>query len=126
MNNRVFFYKKDLMIIFIILITSILIYAFYFIHNKGNDTYLEVICNGNVEAQINFDGKTTTYIPKSCPNVTVEIDGKKARVKDSDCPDKICVNTGWIALPGQSAVCLPNRFSIVIKSKKQNEVDVAI
>jgi len=32
----------------------------------------------------------------------------------SDCPDKICVKTGFISHPGQMAACLPNHVVIKI------------
>ncbi|MGE5587679.1 MAG: NusG domain II-containing protein [Clostridia bacterium] len=48
--------------------------------------------------------------------VTVEIaeDGR-ARVLASDCPDKVCVKTGWIDRPGELIVCLPNRVVVKIQ-----------
>ncbi|MCR4401297.1 MAG: NusG domain II-containing protein [Firmicutes bacterium] len=49
-------------------------------------------------------------------SVTVEIteDGR-ARVLDSDCPDRVCVRTGWIDQPGETIVCLPNRVVVKIQ-----------
>lgn len=35
---------------------------------------------------------------------------------ESDCPDQICVRTGRISLPGQSAACLPNKIILKIVS----------
>ncbi|MDI6638910.1 MAG: NusG domain II-containing protein, partial [Bacillota bacterium] len=48
--------------------------------------------------------------------VVVEIaeDGR-ARVRASDCPDKVCVKTGWIEHPGEVIVCLPNRVVVKIQ-----------
>ena len=39
-------------------------------------------------------------------------------MSDADCPDKDCVNQGWISRPGQMIVCLPNRLVIKIESDK--------
>ena len=36
--------------------------------------------------------------------------------KSSECPDKICVNTGILSEPNHSAVCLPARISVLILS----------
>ncbi|MGE5574203.1 MAG: NusG domain II-containing protein [Bacteroidota bacterium] len=48
--------------------------------------------------------------------VAVEIAGDgRARVSDSDCPDKVCVRTGWIERPGEAIVCLPNRVVVKIQ-----------
>lgn len=45
---------------------------------------------------------------------TVEIKDHMIHVSDADCPDKICVNTGWIGGDRKSVpiVCLPNRLVI--------------
>jgi hypothetical protein len=47
-------------------------------------------------------------------DVEFEIRDHRIRFLHSDCPDKICVNTGFIHREFQTAVCMPNRVSIVI------------
>lgn len=44
----------------------------------------------------------------------------RARMKESDCPDKVCVRTGWIAHPGQVIVCLPNKIVVRIEGGPQD------
>ncbi len=55
--------------------------------------------------------------------IQVEIKGKRARVLSSDCPQHICMNTGWIQHNGQAIVCVPNRVLIEIKSKGPEFLD---
>ena len=45
---------------------------------------------------------------------TVEIKDHMIHVSDADCPDRICVDTGWIGGDRKSVpiVCLPNRLVI--------------
>lgn len=45
---------------------------------------------------------------------TVEIRDHMIHVKSADCPDKICVDTGWVGGDRKSVpiVCLPNRLVI--------------
>lgn len=45
---------------------------------------------------------------------TVEIKEHMIHIKSADCPDKICVDTGWIGGNRKSVpiVCLPNRLVI--------------
>ena len=54
---------------------------------------------------------------------TVEIKDGKIRVKDADCPDRICVNTGWLSSAAIPIVCLPNH--LVIEFKDSGETDAA-
>jgi hypothetical protein len=44
----------------------------------------------------------------------VEVKGKRVRVRESDCLNKICVRTGWISISGQMSVCAPNRVIVQI------------
>ncbi|NTV90004.1 MAG: NusG domain II-containing protein, partial [Clostridiales bacterium] len=44
-------------------------------------------------------------------------------IEASTCRDRICVGTGWLTKPGQSAVCLPNRVVVKIIGSNQ-EYDI--
>lgn len=46
---------------------------------------------------------------------TIVVEKGRIRFKEADCPDKICVKTGWLQKPGDVAVCLPNRAVIKIE-----------
>lgn len=48
--------------------------------------------------------------------MSIEIKQGRIRVRRSDCPRKICVNTGWIKTPGQVIACVPNKVLVEIKS----------
>lgn len=112
MKSRNFISKKD-----IILITAIIIFAlfFYFIYSNMFTS------SGNVE--IMYNGKTvethqltenTVFSVNYAPNVKIEIKDGKVKVISSDCPDKVCVNTGTISKAGQTIVCLPNKLTVRI------------
>lgn len=45
----------------------------------------------------------------------VEIKDGRARVKEADCPNQICVKTGWLSKPGQISFCAPNNLKVIIK-----------
>ncbi|MDW7656632.1 MAG: NusG domain II-containing protein [Bacillota bacterium] len=38
----------------------------------------------------------------------------RIRFAEADCPDKVCVRTGWISRSGQIAACVPGRLIIKI------------
>ena len=49
--------------------------------------------------------------------LTVEIRNGRARVATSDCPDKICRNTGWISRAGESIICAPASIRLTVTNK---------
>ena len=51
--------------------------------------------------EVEYDGRKNT----------VEIQDGRIHMKCADCPDHICVDTGWLE-DGKPIVCLPNRLVI--------------
>ncbi|MBR4895991.1 MAG: NusG domain II-containing protein, partial [Clostridia bacterium] len=43
---------------------------------------------------------------------TVRVETGRIRIVSADCPDKICVDTGWISDSAAPIVCLPHRLVI--------------
>ena len=44
--------------------------------------------------------------------LTVEIADGRVRVCESNCPDRVCVNSGWLSQVGQTAACVPAGVSV--------------
>lgn len=44
----------------------------------------------------------------------------KIRFEEADCPDLVCVRTGWLTQKGDMAVCLPNKAIIRIEGEKRD------
>lgn len=45
---------------------------------------------------------------------TIRVEPDRIAVVDADCPDKVCVNQGYIENGAVPIVCLPHRLSIII------------
>jgi hypothetical protein len=90
-----------------------------------------VSLDGTVISEISLDSAPEGY------EYRVEKDGRllsilvvrerKIRFTWSDCPDQVCVHTGWIGWSGQAAVCLPNRVMVRIQGNtEENGEDVDV
>jgi hypothetical protein len=48
----------------------------------------------------------------------------------SDCSDKICIHAGFLSVPGQTAVCLPNRAAVQVTARgaeaKEEALDATV
>ncbi|KXB92024.1 hypothetical protein HMPREF3033_00867 [Veillonellaceae bacterium DNF00751] len=55
---------------------------------------------------------------------TIVVKNDTIGIIDADCPDKICIKQGFISQPGATAVCLPHRLLIEIKSARQTQPDI--
>jgi hypothetical protein len=47
-------------------------------------------------------------------DVFIEFKDGKVGVRRAECPNKICVRTGWRSLAGESIICVPNKVVIRI------------
>jgi hypothetical protein len=68
----------------------------------------------NVDQTFSLDG---------LPAVVFEVKDGKAAFIHSDCPDQICVHSGFLGAVGQTAACLPNRAAIKIRGDVSDGVD---
>jgi hypothetical protein len=53
----------------------------------------------------------------------VVADNGRVRVAEADCPDQVCVRTGWVSVAPQQIVCLPYRVVIKVVSSAPPDVD---
>lgn len=52
----------------------------------------------------------------------IQVHDGGVRVVEADCPNRICVRTGWRRSEGDVIVCVPNRVVIRILGRQSNEV----
>jgi len=99
---------RDLFVVWLLLIAAI---AFFILRGEPSDM-VEIHHSGLSEI---FELSADRYIVlESLPNVKFRIQDGRIAFVESDCPDQICVRTGFIGRHGQTAACLPNRVSIIV------------
>ncbi len=103
-------------ILFVIIISIAMLFAVSF-GDKGNVVVIEQ--NGQVLEKISLYENNELTIG----NVIIVIQDGSVRIKDSDCADKTCINTGNIDNSGEIICCLPNRLLVRIETDSK-EVDV--
>ena len=75
-----------------------------------------VTLDGIVLAEVDLSKVETSYTIEAEGKYhnTIEFDRGRVRVSYADCPDQVCVDTGWIEDGTVPIVCLPNRLVIEI------------
>ena len=107
------FRKRDLLVF----LAAVLIAALGFLSwiPRGDDAPVAVIeQNGQELRRIDLSRVTETeeiHLDGEIP-VTIQVGPGEIAIAESACPDQICVNTGVLTRPGQSAVCLPARVAV--------------
>ncbi len=89
-------------------------------------TIAQISQHGELLYEINLDDLTETReVLFHDGDVRIIAQNGSIRFEKSDCPDLVCVYTGWIKRPGQIAACLPNRILVKIIGES-DEVDVVL
>ncbi len=106
--------KKDVYFVFVLFLIFVgfIIYVKFFYSAK---TLLILTDNSKIEYKLPV-WKVVKVKGKIGISV-IEIKGKKVRFLDSPCPDKVCVNSGWIT--SGSVVCIPNEVQVIIKNSDE-------
>lgn len=125
MKNIPLFKKADILLIILVLISSIIFICYLLIPNDQKLTaYVEK--DGVQILTVDLSDITKAYdynVPGDIP-VTIQFGNGYALIKSSGCEDKICVNTGKLDKPDQSAVCLPARVAVYIKGSNNISTDI--
>lgn len=85
---------------------------------------LEILIEaGDKEWIYPIDSQISQVFEGPVGETTVDISSGIVSVTESDCSEKICVQSGSIHSGGQWIACMPNRVFVTIRGKKEGELD---
>ncbi|NLX64175.1 MAG: NusG domain II-containing protein [Clostridiaceae bacterium] len=118
-------YGDFIVFLVIVLVAALLVAAFY--QNDTNQKTAIILQNNTVIERVDLTRISQRYLINYYGEYpgTIEVNNGKIRFLSAECPDKVCVNTGWIDKPGQMAVCLPAGVIIKIEGV-QTDTDIIV
>lgn len=78
---------------------------------------LDGVCIRTIDLRTAPDQEFT--IESDCGFNTISIESGRLHITAADCPDQICVRSGWLAQAGLPLVCLPHRLVITLDADAQ-------
>lgn len=117
-----------IIIIALILLLSAAACLFQYLH-KGTGTTAYISVDGEVIRTIDLSLVTEGYeftVSDEFGENTIRVEKGRICVISADCPDKVCVNHGWLADSSSFISCLPHHLYIKIgenKASSDNTVD---
>lgn len=117
--------RWDIIIIVFLVFLSFLPVLIYSYHQAGKVTASSqnvavISVNGREIDRINLSehkGTEVLDIPEiDCNPETVEVKDQQIRIKNSTCPEQICVRTGYISKHSQTIICLPHKVIIEVQT----------
>lgn len=100
-------------------------------HRETARSIAVIIQNGEIIRRIDLNEINTPMVFAYEGEYPGTIEAEKGRIRflEADCPDKVCVRTGWISRNGQIAVCLPDNIMIKIEGSEaptDNDTDIIL
>ena len=117
----------DLIIAAVIVLSAI--FMAISLYEKDTSDKVAVISQNNViinKISLNQSSKPHTFSYEGEYPGTIEVENGRIRFSYAECPDQVCVHTGWIQRPGQIAVCLPAGVIIKIEGFEESDIDIIV
>ena len=115
--------KKDLLLIGGILLIAAVMGLFFLLNQTGGQTVAALSIDGTIVEVYDLSKEDDQFIDLRESHgvpVILEIKDHAIRFYESQCPDHICENYGFISLEAETAVCMPNRTVLTIYSAQDN------
>nr|WP_314278503.1 NusG domain II-containing protein [uncultured Peptostreptococcus sp.] len=116
--------KRDIIlfiIIAIVIVQAVLINKYI---NSGQGDRVEVYVENKLYNTYPLDKEKRVQIKEKNGRINnIYIHNRGVEMTQANCPDKVCIHTGFINKPGQSIVCLPHKINIKIVSDKEDKSD---
>lgn len=94
----------------------------HLLRDVGSQVLIE--SNGELFGKYDLFGKETIVVHGAIGTTVVRIQDGRVRVVQSDCREKICVNTGQVQKTGDTIVCVPNRVVVLIVGGNNKKIDL--
>lgn len=112
-------YKKDIVIIAILLLAVLGTYFVFFLMSYKEARYVQIY-KGDTLIETYSLNKNGAYDIKIDNNFNRIIIKKGTVYMDkADCPDKLCVKQGKISKSGESIICLPHKVVVKISAEER-------
>lgn len=110
-----------------LILAAALMIGIHFAGNTTGDTIAVITQDGKVIKRINLSELEQPVSVEIKDKYYDHIVAEKGRIRfeEADCPDRVCVHTGWLTRPGQIAVCLPNGIIVKIEGE-DGEIDTIL
>jgi hypothetical protein len=73
---------------------------------------------GDVFAELDLSRNRQIEVPGPLGMTIVAVDKRRVRVVSDPGPRQYCVRQGWLARPGEIAICAPNQVSVQVQGGK--------
>lgn len=121
------FGRNDVLFLGIVVLLALSVFVFgrFFMGESGS--LVTVTIDGKVYGTYPLDEPQTIPIKQQGKVTNVlQIKDHKAKMKEADCPDQLCVHQSAISKSKQTIVCLPNKVVAEVQSTQTADYDAIV
>ncbi len=124
-SKRKYFTPWDLLLLAVVLFAFVLGIILLVCGPSEGELTAVVSVRGEVYCEIPLASVSEPYelTIEGDETAVLSVSSEGVAFKSSDCPDKLCVNTGLLTQSGESAVCLPARVSVKLVSDSNTDTN---
>lgn len=118
--------RKDFILIGVILFIMIIGFGANYMLNSKEADKIEIYVDNKLYKTYSINSNEEINIKTENGYNVVKIHDYGVEITEASCPDKVCIDSGFITKPSESIVCLPNKINIKIIgiNEKESEEDV--
>ncbi|KRQ86726.1 hypothetical protein ABG79_01478 [Caloramator mitchellensis] len=117
--------RLEIIIIVITLILAGSIQVAHFYMNRNAGKYVNIYKDAKLYTSLKINENKTIEIKDADDINIIVVENGKVYMKDANCSDKVCVDTGIITGAGQSIICLPHKIVVEIAGERKGIDDSA-
>ncbi len=113
--------KKQELILILIMLLACVGFGVWLYRPRTGHTIAVITVNAKEYRRIDLEtapDEQFSILEGTGKPISFEVQGGKIRFVNVTCPDHICEKAGWCENPGDRAVCLPNRTTLVCYDAK--------
>ena len=118
MNKKI---RNDLFLGLFVFLICIVMIMVWFLNTRKKGKIVEVYHGEEIVATLDLYKSQSITVKGDISEIIIVVSYGKVYVKESGCPNQICVNTGAKSLENERITCLPNRITILIKGGDDGE-----
>ena len=115
--------KKEIIAVLILVLIAVVSFVCirFFVEGKGK--YVKVYVNNKLTKTFDLNKDREYFIETKVGYNLLIIKNNKVRILDADCPNKICVDKGYISKNEESIICLPHHVVVTVESDEEKALD---
>lgn len=113
-------WRGDLLIVLAVLAVALVIWGIFHFTSSAGGVATVVTPTETRVLSLHEDG-VYAFDGQNGMTVTVQVKDGAVRFAEANCPDRLCVKSGWLSQSGACAACVP--AGITLRVEGESEVD---